>query len=197
MSLENLHEKIRACTACSLREGCTQVVPGDGASNAPIVFIGDAPGENEDETGLPFVGRSGTLLRDSIDHARIPKKSFYITNVVRCRPPKNRAPTFNEVESCWPHMIALLKQIRPRILVTLGKSATFTMAHKLGFSKKVGSRTITKLAGKPIYVKERTLYVFPILQPAHALRGKDNREKFSGDLQYLGKAYPMWIARKD
>jgi uracil-DNA glycosylase family 4 len=197
VNLDDLHEKIRACTACGLREGCTQVVTGSGPPSAPIVFVGEAPGENEDKTGIPFVGDFGVLLRNSIERAQIPRQMCYITHLVRCRTPSDRVPAFDEIESCWPHMLALLKHIRPRILVTLGKPATFTMANKLGFRKKVGSLTITKLAGKPIYVKERTLYVFPVFHPAYALRGKENREKFKADLQYLGKAYPMWVARKD
>lgn len=195
--LEALHQSIRECESCDLRKECTQVVPGDGTQTAPIMFVGEAPGADEDAQGIPFIGRSGSLLRDNLQKARIKEDIRYITNMVRCRPPDNRTPLPAELEACWPHMIATLRLIKPRILVTLGKPATFTMAHKLGFSKKVGQLSITKLAGKPIYVEERKLYVFPVFHPSYALRRRSSRDEFRAHIKYLGVAYRGWLERKD
>jgi uracil-DNA glycosylase family 4 len=205
--LDELRKSIKLCTACGLRSGCTQVVPGCGAvdpsgkeidpQDARILFVGEGPGANEDTAGRPFIGRSGNLLRESIKSSAIPDDFYYITNTVRCRPEDNRDPMPDEIEACWPWMVEVLKTLKKvKIIVPLGKPAVRTMAFKLGFQKQIGQLPITKIAGKPIYLEDRKLYVYPMFHPAFALRGYDRREEFVAHLRYLGKAYPGWLQRK-
>jgi DNA polymerase len=205
--LDKLREEIKTCTACGLRETCTQVVPGSGAvdpsgteidpQEARILFVGEGPGANEDQAGRPFVGRSGDLLRETIKSSAIPPEYYYIDNTVRCRPPDNRDPMPGEIEACWPWMVKVLKTLkRVKIIVPMGKPAVRTMAFKLGFQKQIGQLPITKIAGKPIYLDDRKLYVYPMFHPAFAIRGNERREEFVAHLRYLGKAYPGWLQRK-
>lgn len=196
--LAHLHAKMEKCTKCVLREQCTQVVPGEGEETATIVFVGEGPGQREDQIGVPFVGRAGQLLRSSMRSANILKKKhlWYISNIVRCRPPDNRDPLPAEVESCWEWTIETLKIIAPKILIPLGKAALYPLAHRLGFSDKIGQQKITKLAGKPFYVESRSLYVMPFLHPSYAMRRSDAREAFESHMQYLGKAHSGWAQRK-
>ena len=205
--LHDLRARIKECSACDLRKGCTQVVPGCGAfdtagaeidpSEARILFVGEGPGAEEDKTGRTFVGWSGELLRRSIKAAGIPDDYYFIDNTVRCRPPDNRDPKPDEIEACWPWMVEVLKTLKLlKIIVPMGKPALRTMAFKLGFQKKIGQLPITKLAGKPFYLEDRGLYIFPLFHPAFANRQNDRRAEFIAHLQYLGKAYAGWVRRK-
>lgn len=197
-ALEDLHNEIKECQRCHLRKQCTQAVPGDGEATATIAFIGEGPGQREDQLGIPFVGRGGQLLRGHMRAAGILQKKhlWYITNIIRCRPPENRDPHPDEVEACWEWTSKTLKIIAPKIIVPLGKAALYPLAHRLGFSNKIGQLTITKLAGKPFYVEERKIYVIPFFHPAYALRRRDVDEEFRSHMLYLGKAYPGWAERK-
>lgn len=194
-TLMTLLEEMKSCSKCALRRGCTQVVPGEGSQEANVVFIGEAPGADEDEAGRPFVGRSGRFLREQMRLAGITEKQVLITNTCRCRPPDNREPNPDEIEACWPWTLNILQIIRPRVLVTLGRPALFTLANKLGFQKKIKNDPITKLAGKPIYVAERYFYVMPLLHPAFILRGADRRSEFTAHMRYLSQALPGWLER--
>jgi DNA polymerase len=205
--LSELHTRVKECKACGLRATCAQVVPGSGAfdpsgteidpKDARILFVGEGPGAEEDKVGRPFVGRSGNLLRMSIKAAAIPDDFYYITNTVRCRPPENRDPMPDEIEACWPWMAETLKALpNIKIIVPMGKPAVRTMAFKIGFQKEIGQLPITKIAGKPIYLQSRNLYVYPMFHPAYAIRGNDKTDEFGAHLRYLGKAYPGWLQRK-
>lgn len=205
--LDDLRNEIKKCTACDLRANCTQVVPGSGLfgpngeeinpRNARILFLGEGPGNDEDKIGRPFIGRSGKLLREAIKSSGIPGDFCYITNTVRCRPENNRDPSPKEIEACWPWTVKVLKTLkRIKIIVPLGKPAVRTLAFKLGFQKEIGQLPITKIAGKPIYLDKRRLYIYPVFHPAFALRGGDRREEFVMHIRYLGKAYHGWLERK-
>ena len=196
LELEALHEEMRSCKACELRGGCSLVVPGEGAAGALVVFFGEGPGEDEDKEGRPFVGRSGQFLREQLRLNEIDTEKSYISNIVRCRPPENRPPTMTEMEACWPWMEKTLHIIKPRIIVTLGRSPLVALSQKLGFFNKVGQNKITKLAGVPIYLADRNAYVFPLLHPAYACRKNDARASFSGGVKYLKLAVPGWLKRE-
>ena len=196
--LEHLHEEMTQCNNCGLREQCTQVVPGEGEETATMLFIGEGPGEREDQLGVPFVGRAGQFLRSSMRKANILQKKhlWYISNIVRCRPPDNREPLHEEVTACWDWTLKTLKTVAPKILIPLGKSALYPLAHRLGFLNKVGQQKITKLAGRPFYVESRHIYVIPFFHPSYALRRGDIREIFMSHMQYLGKAHAGWAERE-
>jgi DNA polymerase len=122
-----IDERIRSCRACRLYEKRRNAVPGMGNTDADIVFIGEGPGEQEDIQGLPFVGKAGQLLTKMLAAIELGREEVYITNVVKCRPPGNRAPLPDEVEACFPYLEQQIRMIEPRIIVCLGGPAVKTI----------------------------------------------------------------------
>ncbi len=108
---------------CSLRETALQAVPGDGAADADIMFVGEAPGKNEDEQGKPFVGAAGKFLAEMLATINLKREDIYITNVVKYRPPENRDPLPEEINACMPWLHEQIKIIQPKVIVTLGRHA--------------------------------------------------------------------------
>jgi uracil-DNA glycosylase len=121
--LEKTASEVRACTLCRLHEGRTWAVPGTGPLDAAVFLIGEAPGREEDARGEPFVGSAGKVLDKALAAARLPRRSAFITNVVKCRPPANRGPRADEIEACRPYLMTQIAAVRPKILVTLGSTA--------------------------------------------------------------------------
>jgi uracil-DNA glycosylase len=122
--LAALREEIRACRKCGLADGRTQAVPGEGLSSTPLMFVGEGPGRDEDLQGRPFVGKAGQLLTKIIAAMTFERKDVYIANIVKCRPPDNRVPLRAEVETCTPYLLRQIALIKPKVIVTLGKTAT-------------------------------------------------------------------------
>jgi len=122
--LQALEEAVRRCTLCPLSARRGHAVPGEGSYETPLMFVGEAPGADEDTLGRPFVGRAGQLLTKIIAAMKFKREDVYITNVVKCRPPDNRTPLRPEVEACQPYLLTQIKTIRPRVIVSLGKTAT-------------------------------------------------------------------------
>jgi DNA polymerase len=160
--LEELAVEASTCTRCALSESRTQVVFGTGDPSADIVFVGEAPGAEEDRQGLPFVGRSGQLLDRLMQEEMGMRRGegVYILNTLRCRPPGNRDPQPEEIDACWPWLEAQLDLIRPRVVVTLGNFST-----KLLLKTKLG---ITKLRGRSYPWRDGVLV--PTYHPAAVLR---------------------------
>jgi uracil-DNA glycosylase len=161
-SFADLEREALACTKCPLAATRTQVVFGVGDPDADLLFVGEGPGEQEDLTGEPFVGRAGRLLTTLIVDIGMTRGQVYIANVVKCRPPGNRDPLPLEIESCRPYLEAQVEFIDPRVVVTLGNFAT-----KLLLSTKDG---ITKLRGREFPFRERAVLI-PALHPSAVLRG--------------------------
>ena len=162
-SFEELQRQALACTKCPLAtQGRSQVVFGDGDPHADLVFVGEGPGAEEDKQGIPFVGRAGKLLTQLIEGIGLRRDEVYIANVVKCRPPGNRDPQPDEIESCRPYLEAQLSFIKPTVLVTLGNFAT-----KLLLEAKAG---ITKLRGREFPFGSGAV-LMPTLHPAAVLRG--------------------------
>lgn len=122
-TLAQIETELHDCTRCQLSNGRTQIVLCDGNAASPIFFVGEGPGEQEDLTGKPFVGRSGQLLDKMIVAMGLTRESVFIANIVKCRPPENRAPEVEEVATCIPYLERQIKIVRPKVLVALGKSA--------------------------------------------------------------------------
>lgn len=156
-----LAEKARACTVCRLSETRTNVVFGSGNPDADVVFVGEGPGQQEDELGLPFVGRSGQLLDQLLGEIGLQRDDVYIANVVKCRPPKNRDPRPDEIDACKGYLKSQLELIQPKAAVTLGNFAS-----KLLLRTDTG---ITRLRGNAYEWWGRLLV--PTFHPAAALRG--------------------------
>jgi DNA polymerase len=157
------------CRLCKLAGGRTQVVFGAGARDADLMFVGEGPGEQEDRQGLPFVGRAGQLLTQLVEGIGLTRSEVYIANVVKCRPPGNRDPEPEEIESCAPWLDRQLELVHPRVVVTLGNFAT-----KLLLATKEG---ITKLRGREFAFSRAGVdaVLVPTLHPAAVLRGGGQR----------------------
>jgi uracil-DNA glycosylase len=121
MNRREFQKKVMICEWCALSKTRSKVVPGEGSARAQIMFIGEAPGKKEDETGRPFVGAAGKFLEEMLAIIKLKREDVFIANVVKCRPPENRDPTPEEVAACWPWLLAQIKLIRPKLIVTLGR----------------------------------------------------------------------------
>jgi uracil-DNA glycosylase family 4 len=159
--LEILEAEALVCTKCALAEGRTNVVFGSGNPDAGVVFVGEGPGQREDEQGLPFVGPSGQLLEELLGEIGLTRDEVYIANVVKCRPPKNRDPKPEEIDACKPYLRTQLQLIAPDVVVTLGNFST-----KLLLNTETG---ITRMRGTAYQWWGR--YLVPTFHPAAALRG--------------------------
>jgi uracil-DNA glycosylase len=160
-SFADLEREALTCTKCPLAATRTQVVFGVGDPRADLLFVGEGPGEQEDLTGEPFVGRAGRLLTSLIEGIGLTRAEVYIANVVKCRPPGNRDPLPLEIESCWPYLDAQIAFIEPRVVVTLGNFAT-----KLLLETKDG---ITKLRGREFPFRNDAVLI-PVFHPSAVLR---------------------------
>jgi uracil-DNA glycosylase len=119
--LQKLNDQMTKCSKCVLRSGCKNVVPGEGSADADILFIGEGPGQKEDESGRPFVGAAGKFLDEMLGVINLKREDVFIANVVKCRPPGNRDPLPDEAAVCWPWLVQQVKIIDPKLIVTLGR----------------------------------------------------------------------------
>ena len=178
-TLEEVEARSVGCQNCELAGGRTNVVFGAGNPNARLMFIGEAPGRDEDIQGIPFVGRSGQLLNKILEAAGIERDDVYIANIIKCRPPNNRTPLTNEIEACIPYLGRQVALIAPRVICTLGLPATQTL---LGIRGSMGS-----LRGK-MYV-EGDVKVIPTYHPAAALRDPKYKRPIWDDIQLIKREY--------
>jgi len=142
-ALEHLAERIRSCVLCRLHEGRTHAVPGDGPIDASVLFIGEAPGREEDASGRPFVGPAGKVLEAALASAGIARADVFLTNVIKCRPPENRRPKVDEVDACRPYLLGQIERVNPKVLVTLGATglaALFGTAGELKHARTASLR---------------------------------------------------------
>ncbi|HEX4525822.1 MAG TPA: uracil-DNA glycosylase [Gaiellaceae bacterium] len=151
------------CTRCALAATRTQVVFGSGSPTADLMFVGEAPGFHEDKQGVPFVGAAGKLLGKLLEGIGLTREDVYVANVLKCRPPGNRDPQPEEIESCEPHLWKQIELIQPMLIATLGNFATKLLSGKPnGITQVHGREQQVSLGGNPV-----TLY--PIFHPAAAL----------------------------
>lgn len=176
MELQALQQECLACRRCGLCETRHSVVFGQGAANAEVMLVGEGPGANEDEQGLPFVGKSGQLLDHYLEAVDLSRdKNVYIANIVKCRPPQNRDPLPEESAACMPWLRQQFQLIRPKIVVCLGRVAAQRMLDP-GFS-------ISRDHGK-FFDKQGTLFM-ATYHPAALLRYPDNKPAVFGDFVAL------------
>lgn len=177
---ESLRGMVAGCRRCPLAETRTNTVYGSGSPEARLVFVGEAPGRDEDLKGLPFVGRAGQLLTDIIEKGMgLSRDSVYICNVLKCRPPENRNPLPSEVEKCEPHLIRQLELIRPRVICALGTYAAQTLLKT--------EETIGRLRGRWHFyhgIPLRATY-----HPAYLLRNPADKRKTWEDVLEVLKVY--------
>lgn len=174
MTLPDIRAEIGDCARCKLSAGRKQIVFGSGNPNADLMFVGEAPGADEDEQGEPFVGRAGQLLTKIIEAIGLQRSDVYIANVIKCRPPNNRAPEPDEVATCEPFLFKQIDAIKPKVIVALGTHA----AHAL---LKVDT-TISKLRGQVIDYRGGIKLV-PTFHPAYLLRSPDRKRDVWEDMK--------------
>jgi len=174
-SIVKVSSEVVVCTKCRLSETRRNAVPGEGLENSRVVFVGEAPGEQEDAQGRPFVGAAGKLLTELQASVGLRREDVYITNIVKCRPPNNRPPRKDEASACRPYLNRQISLIGPRIICPMGNSAI----HALLDSDK----GVTDLHGTPIKIGQVTY--FPMYHPAAALYTFQLRKVMEEDFEKL------------
>jgi uracil-DNA glycosylase family 4 len=173
------YHELSDCTKCPLAEGRTNVVFGTGDPDSDLMFVGEAPGFNEDKEGKPFVGRAGKLLDQLLEEIGMTRKAVFIANVLKCRPPGNRDPQPVEIEACEGHLLRQIELIEPRVICSLGNFAT-----KLLSGSPQG---ITRVRGVPQLreIGRRNVFLYPIFHPAAALYTPAMLEQLRADFAAL------------
>jgi len=172
--MSEVEAAISVCQKCPLSETRNKTVPGEGNIHSPVVFIGEGPGAEEDETGRPFVGKAGRLFEEILKAVSFSRDDIYITNVVKCRPPNNRNPMQDEMNLCSSFLFSQLQIINPYLIVTLG-------AVPLSFLLDKKNIRITSMRGQLIPYKEKTM-LFPMFHPSYLLR---NPSKAKGSPKFF------------
>lgn len=168
------------CTKCPLSETRIKAVPGEGPQQASMMFVGEAPGANEDETGRPFVGQSGKLLTEVMVSAGIRREDTFITSILKCRPPDNRDPTQDEVRTCAPFVLSQMDSISPIVTVTLGNAAYDLFSSTFYLPKK----KVGEVRGKVFRLHSTgAKYLIPTYHPAALLYNRKLIPDFRSDLE--------------
>jgi len=174
-TLDEIRADLGDCTRCKLHDGRRNIVFGTGNPNADLMFVGEAPGADEDLQGLPFVGRAGQLLTRIIEAIGLQREQVYIANILKCRPPQNRDPQPDEVESCERFLHQQIAAIQPVIIVALGRHAAQTLLKS--------TTTISKLRGK--IVEYRGGLLIPTFHPSYLLRNPSAKREVWEDMKQV------------
>jgi uracil-DNA glycosylase family 4 len=173
--LKAVYENARVCTACVLSETRTTVVFGAGNADADLMFVGEAPGANEDKQGLPFVGQAGKLLNKLLEEIGLDRADVFVTNTVRCRPPGNRDPHPNEIESCSHYLHSQVELIEPKVICTLGNFSTKLLrGDATGISRLHGQDEVRMIGA-------RAIRLLPLYHPAAALYAPSTLQTLRND----------------
>ena len=180
MTWEELENKCKSCSLCSLSATRTNVVFGTGNKNAVLMFVGEAPGENEDNTGIPFVGRAGKLFDKYLEAVGIPRDDVYIANMLKCRPPKNRDPEEGEQDLCIQYLREQVRLVQPKMIVCLGRISAMRLIHD--------NYKITKEHGT--WVKKGSFEMTAVYHPSLLLRGNlQYKEEMLTDMKEVAEKY--------
>jgi uracil-DNA glycosylase family 4 len=173
LALAELEHEALACTRCPLAGGRTTVVFGVGDPNADLMFVGEAPGADEDEQGVPFIGRAGQLLTKIIESIGLSRDDVYIANVIKCRPPGNRNPEPDEIAECEPFLVRQIQSVRPKVIVALGTFAAHALLHT--------DAPISRLRGT--FHEYQGAKLLPTFHPAYLLRSPDRKRDVWEDMK--------------
>ena len=185
-TLLKIRDDIGECTRCKLHKGRHKIVFGDGSAKAQLLFVGEGPGADEDAQGLPFVGRAGKLLTQMIEAMGLQRKDVYICNVVKCRPPENRAPEPDEVATCSPYLLRQIDVIQPKVIVCLGAVAAKTLLQT--------NRGITQFRGE--WLEGRGRKLMATYHPAYLLRNPNAKGEVWKDLQKVMAELGLQLPKK-
>ncbi|MSR86712.1 uracil-DNA glycosylase [Candidatus Peribacteria bacterium] len=191
LTLPELQTQLREWKGCALYKTATQAVLGEGNPQAEVMFIGEAPGQKEDEQGRPFVGPAGQFLDELLGTIGLKRADVYISNVVKYRPPQNRDPTPEEKEQCMPWLKQEIAIIKPKVIVPLGRHALGHFFTKLSITEGHGKpqilRGVYPEQGRGAQDDKDSITVFPIYHPAAALHNGGLRQALYDDFKALGK----------
>jgi DNA polymerase len=174
LTLEDLAQQITTCAACGLAKGRTKAVPGEGPAHPDLLFIGEAPGLNEDRQGRPFVGQAGAFLEQLLALINLRREEVFIANIIKCRPPDNRDPLPGEISACVGYLDQQIGLLQPKMLVTLGR---YSMAHF--FPRE----SISRIHGIPR--QKDGLTIFPMFHPAAALHQPSLKAQIEADMRKI------------
>jgi uracil-DNA glycosylase len=175
-ALTELYQQIALCHKCDIAKLRTKVVPGEGAENAEIMFIGEAPGWHEDQQGRPFVGQAGQFLDRLLASIKLDRKQVYIANVIKCRPPDNRDPLPTEIQNCCPWLDSQIALIKPKMIVTLGRHS---------MARYFPGKSISKIHGTA--VKKDNVVYYAMYHPAAALHQQSLKQSIEADMLKIPK----------
>lgn len=184
-NLEKIKSEVVNCTKCSLHKQRTNAVAGEGSSKADIMFIGEAPGYNEDQTGRPFCGKAGKILDELLDSIGIKRENIFITNIVKCRPPGNRNPTSEEINTCTPYLDRQIELIKPKIIGCLGNFATAYIMKRFGLKDKI--QGVSKIHSKVFTLSTLLgpIKIIPLYHPAVATYNPNMKDVLLKDFKKL------------
>ena len=177
--LKGVYEQARNCVRCPLHQTRTTVVFGSGHADAELMFVGEAPGANEDRMGLPFVGQAGKLLDKLLGEIGMTRQDVFVVNTIKCRPPDNRDPHPNEIESCQPYLRQQIELVEPAVICTLGNFSTKLLrGETIGISRLHGREEVRE-------VGSRTVRLYPLYHPAAALYTPSTLEALRRDFHRI------------
>lgn len=181
--INKISRLIKKCNKCKISKKRKNTIPGDGSLDSKIIFIGEAPGYKEDIVGKPFVGRAGKIFDELLNTIGIKREKIFITNVLKCRPPKNRNPLKIEIENCKKYLDLQIELIKPKIIVTLGNFATLYIFNKYNLKYE----TISKVHGKIYAVKTdiRDIFIIPFFHPAISIYNPNKKNILIKDFKKL------------
>lgn len=174
-ALADVESRVSICVQCHLHQSRTQTVPGAGNPNADLVFVGEAPGYEEDKQGKPFVGKAGHLLTKIIEAMHLTREDVFICNVIKCRPPENRNPEPEEIVTCQPYLIEQLRIIQPKVICAMGKFAAQTLIET--------TTSISRLRGS--WYEYQGIPLMPTFHPAYLLRNPEKKRLVWEDVQQI------------
>lgn len=184
-SHERIAQELEGCPRCKLCQGRTRIVQGEGPAQARLMFVGEAPGEQEDLSGRPFVGRAGQLLEKMIIAMGLSREQVFIANIVKCRPPDNRNPEADEITACSPYLLRQIALVQPDVIVTLGKFASQTL-----LATEV---PISQLRGQFHPFQGGKAKLMPTFHPAYLLRNPPSKKEAWEDLKAVARELGLTI----
>ncbi|MCD6471369.1 uracil-DNA glycosylase [bacterium] len=184
IELKKIRDEVLKCRKCLLYKTRTLPVIGQGNHQAKIMFIGEAPGYNEDKTGRPFCGKAGAVLDELLKSINLKREDVYITNLLKCRPPNNRDPEEKEIKACSPYLERQIEIIKPKIICTLGRYSMAYIMKKYGLENELQS--ISKIHGKVFQTKD--IKIIPLYHPAVAVYNQNMIKILKSDFNILNKS---------
>ncbi len=184
--LQDIEKEIEGCSKCSLSETRKNVVTGAGSSKARLMFVGEAPGRDEDEQGRPFVGRAGQLLTKIIEAIGLKREDVFIANILKCRPPANRNPLPSEIAACTPYLKKQIEILKPQVICALGKFAAQTLLET--------ETPISRLRGE--FHEYCGVKLMPTYHPAYLLRNSSGKKDVWEDMKKVAKELGLEIPRR-